>query len=300
MEYTLGTAENTLSGIRRIAKGQLELAVRELAISGEPVDTRIHSVRKRMKKLRGLLRLVEGALDAESFERENTCFRDAGRTLASARRGAALLDALDALCQRFPDDLQEPGATFRNVLLDARDKAIADAHGERHQPEIEALGAALERVDHWKLDGQDWNLIRGGFVRTYARGRRALASARKEQTTEALHTWRRFAKYHWYHLRLLENVWEPVLHAFQKSTDELGELLGGDHDLDDLRQLLLASPPDDSRQADLKTLLEKLDERRSELKEAAFALGMRVYAEKPRALGRRVRAYYEAVTRDVE
>lgn len=300
MEYTLGTAENTLSGIRRIAKGQLELAVRELSMSGEPVDARIHSVRKRMKKMRGLLRLVEGAFAAESFERENECFRDTGRKLASARRGAALVDALDALCQRFPDELAGPGVTFRNLLVDERDKAVADVHGERHQPEIEALAAALERVDHWKLEGQDWKLIGGGFIRTYSRGRRALAVALEEQTTEALHTWRRFAKYHWYHLRLLENVWEPVMHAFQKSTDELGELLGTDHDLDDLRQLLLASPPDDSRQEDLKTLLEKLDERRSELKEAAFALGVRVYAEKPRALGRRVREYYEAVTRSVE
>jgi CHAD domain-containing protein len=300
MEYTLGTDENTLNGIRRIAKGQLELAVRELSMSGEPVDARIHSVRKRMKKLRGLLRLVEGSLDEQSFERENACFRDAARKLASARRGAALLDTLDALCERFPDESGAVRETFRGFLVEERDRAIGEAHGERHQDEIDALSRALVRVDHWKLAGHDWKLIQDGFVRTYARGKRALEAAREQPTTEALHTWRRFAKYHWYHLRLLENVWPPVLHAFQKGTDELGELLGNEHDLDDLRQLILDKPAPESWQDALPVLLRKIDERRVELKRDAFALGTRVYAEKPRAAGRRMRGYFESITRNAE
>jgi CHAD domain-containing protein len=300
MEYTLGPEENTLSGIRRIAKGQLELAVRELSISGEPVDARIHSVRKRMKKLRGLLRLVEPAMDSSAFEQENACYRDAGRTLASARRGAALLDCLDGLCERFPEELEGPSRRFRDLLREERDRALSDAQGERHQSELEALGQSLARVDEWPLNGHGWKLVGSGLVRTYSRGRRALAAACREPTTEALHDWRRFAKYHWYHLRLLENAWPPILHAFLKAADELGELLGNDHDLDDLRVLLLEKPVAEAASDDMKLVLEKIEERRAELRAAAFALGARVYAEKPRALGRRMRAYYEAVTRSAE
>src|SRR5688572_1610145 len=125
MEYTLGLDESTLSGVKRIARGQLELAIRELEISGEPVDARIHSVRKRMKKLRGLLRLIEGALDPDIFDRENDCFRSAANQLASARRAAALLASFDALFERFPDGMSsEARDVFRARLVEERDRAI--------------------------------------------------------------------------------------------------------------------------------------------------------------------------------
>lgn len=294
MEYTLGPEESTLSGVRRIARLQLEQAVLELQMSGEPIDLRIHSVRKRIKRLRGLLRLVEAALDAETFERENECLRGAASQLAPARRAAALLATFDALLERFPGKLgPEAQAAFRRRLVEERDRAVEAVHGDRHERAITALRAALDRLDDWPLTADGWRLVGGGFAKTYERGRRALRRARNETTTEALHFWRRFAKYHWYHLRLLASVWPPVLLAFDSALDELGELLGAEHDLDDLRQLLLSGPPSELWLDQLSTLLRLLEERRRELQQAAFAVGGRIYAEKPRAAARRMRAYFE-------
>jgi CHAD domain-containing protein len=301
MEYTLGLDESTREGVQRILRGQLEQSLLELEMSGEPVDARIHSVRKRMKKLRGLLRLIEGRLDPHDFERENDCFRSAAHQLASARRAAALLASFDALFERFPDGL-EPQArnVFRRRLVEERDRAIEDVHGERHSEAITGLRASLERVTRWQLEAEGWKLIGSGFEKTYARGRRAFRRAQAEPNTEVLHSWRRFAKYHWYHLRLLERVWPEMLKASIEAVDELGDLLGSEHDLDDLRQLLISGPTDEQWLEPLSTLLGLMEQRRKELTREAFTLGERVYAERPRPAARRMRAYFESVTRGAE
>ncbi len=297
MEYTLGPEESTLSGIRRVAREQLEGALLELRVSGEPVDARIHSVRKRMKKLRGLLRLVELSMDEDAFDRENDCFRSVANQLASARRAAALIGSLDALFARGGNDVEAAAReAFRARLVEERDRAVEAVHGERHEDARGALELALARLDEWPLTGDGWELVAGGFQKSYSRGRRSFRRAMRDTTAENLHEWRRWAKYHWYHLRLLSRVWPAVMNARSKTVDELGEILGAEHDLDDLRRLLVDAPPPEQLMDQLSKLLGLLEERRSELRSAAFALGARIYAERAGANARRMREYFLAAT----
>ncbi|MDP9345469.1 MAG: hypothetical protein M3P44_07070 [Actinomycetota bacterium] len=47
-------------------------------------------------------------------------------------------------------------------------------------------------------------------------------------------------------------------------------------------------------------MLEVIAERRAQLQAEALDLGQRVYAEKPKAYGRRLRTYLETARRDVQ
>ena len=107
-----------------------------------------------------------------------------------------------------------------------------------------------------------------------------------------LHAWRKRVKDLWYHQRFLQPLWPELLDAQVEALDALGELLGSDQDLANLRRTLLAleagqAPP----AADVDPLLELIDARRAELQDQAGPLGRRIYAERTKAYVRRHRAY---------
>lgn len=295
MDYSFRRDESAADGARRIAREQLERALSELAAKSD-VDQHVHSVRKRMKKLRGLLRLLEPCLGPEVFTRENACYRDAGRELAGPRRAAAVVGAFDGLLRPRPGLISDDARlALRAQLVAERDRLIAVMHGEDHARTVtDRLQGSLERLDGWPLEREGWSLLRGGFRRSYRSGRRAQARALREPTTEHLHEWRKFAKHHWYHVRLLERAWPDGMRALEHALEGLTEELGDDHDLDDLRLALIEHAPPEGLTAATTELLAAVEARRHELRARAFACGQHIYAERPRAAARRFGAHYAA------
>ena len=70
----------------------------------------------------------------------------------------------------------------------------------------EAILAAGARARNWQLDDDGFEAISGGLCKSYRRARKALTEAQKTGSPEALHEWRKRAKYHWYHSRLLRPI----------------------------------------------------------------------------------------------
>lgn len=103
--------------------------------------------------------------------------------------------------------------------------------------------------------------------------------------------WRKSAKHLRYQVELLKDCWPPPLKAFCGELHRLTDLLGEDHDLAALRQGLAASEvPRDA----LKALRALIDRRQAELRARAERLGRRLYAERPAAFARRMKAYWKA------
>ena len=119
-------------------------------------------------------------------------------------------------------------------------------------------------------------------------GARAFTTRRPIPRDEHLHEWRKRTKDLWYHLRLLRPGWRAVLEPHADQAHELSDVLGDDHDLVVLTAHL------DGRGVALageqrEQLTELIRKRRSELQEKAFALGERLFAEKPKGYARRLR-----------
>jgi len=294
LDYAFHRDESSADGARRIADEQLERAIAELGAAASDPDLHIHAVRKRMKKLRGLLRILEGELGKKAVRLENATYRDASRRLAGARRAAAVIDAFDAV---VPGAELEPDLVerLRGALVTERDRLLAEMHGENHVSEVaETLEHARGRLASWRLERDGFDLLEAGLRQSYARGLRAYRDARKRPSTEALHEWRKHAKYHFYHVRLLGHVWPAVMQARESMLEALTEELGHEHDLDDLRMMLIERPaPEELRDATAR-LLSAIEARREELRRTAFALGARLYAESPAAATRRFSAYFAA------
>jgi CHAD domain-containing protein len=282
--YRLKAGEALPEGVALVAHGRIDHAVAELrGRSDSSVEEAVHEARKDLKKLRALLRMTRGELGEDTFRRENTCFRDAGRELAGVRDNDVMLETLMAL--DLPAGM---GWELRKAIQDQR--ALGDGDGRRTAAAgvVAMLHEARGRVDQWPLERDSFDALHDGLERTYRRGRRDFRAVRSEPTVEALHEWRKRVKDLWYQHTLLRALWPPVMQAVGGEAHELANRLGDDHDL-----AMLADWVREHAEAEPE-FSEAVERRRSELQDEAMALGERLYADKPSAYLRRLRRFWEA------
>src|SRR4051794_37037820 len=270
MSYALRFNEAPAASIERVRREQLEAAAGGLREDATDPEA-IHDARKRLKKTRALLRLARPGMTRKAFQRRNRALRDAGRALSAARDAEGLAGTGDDLPDRYPGR-----AAYGPVHVTLADRtAEPDGSGETLDPLV-ATG--------WDLDGLTPDMLTASLTRTYARGREAFAMADRRPTSENLHEWRKRVKDLWYQERLICEAWPEVLKAQAAEAKTLSKLLGDDHDLAALAELLDDEPE----------LRDFVTRRRGELLDAVRGLGRRVYAETPKAFGRRVDRYLAA------
>lgn len=261
----------------------------------------VHQVRKRCKKLRGLIRLVRPQF--RDYQQENAFFRDAAGELSYVRDAQSMIECFDDLMEHFQDQIDL--GTFSSIReeLAARRQTIADDKVGLEKKLGELLvkmREARQRAEQWKIDVDGFLAVKGGLKQTYRRGRKGLRNAYGDPSTKSFHEWRKRVKHHWYHTRLLRRIWADMLHVHRRATDQLSDLLGDDHNLAVFRQTLLDNPAQFGRKSDLQALIGLADRRRAELQALAQPLGARIFAEKPKRLTSRFGSYWETwqATRD--
>ena len=114
-----------------------------------------------------------------------------------------------------------------------------------------------------------------------------------EPTVEQLHEWRKQTKYLRYHLEMLRPIWPERLGELAGEADHMGELLGDDHDLAVLSQMLTDDPVVFGGEGDVEMLAALIDRRRVELEQEAIALGGRFFQEKSGEFTHRLKGYWK-------
>ena len=296
--------------LQRMTLGQLDLAIELLArdgdldgdLDGQALDARaIHETRKALKRLRALVGLLREELGEQRFRREHEILRDAARRLAGARDAEVMVGTLDALLQRHPRKLAR-----RHSLIELRKRLVAervvavrragDARDTRAQV-LRELRSLHERAQRWNLPERPgialvekdlrW-IYRQGYDRK-GRVARGKGGARK------LHEWRKRVKDLRYAAEILG------LRPLARRAEELGDLLGEEHDLVVLAAQL--PPPGQApfkgkrgRRA-RKILLRKIAQRRRRLRKRALREAERLYRRKPKKFTRRVRRAHARASR---
>lgn len=293
MSYNLLPSDPTLTdALQRIAAEQLDKA-RSLIEDedGETLAETIHEVRKCAKKTRGLLRLVRPALPA--YSKENRTLRDAARRLSPLRDRGALIEAYDRLLDHFSDDTaRAPFASLRGALT--RDQNGIAADPETYA-ELKAFRKTVKklrkRVDKWKLTEKDDTALALGLAMTYGRAVAATRAAGHAPDEEALHEWRKRAKYHRYHTQILQPVWPEVLDLHLEQVKRLEDLLGEHRDL----SLLSAAARDRKRPMDRSArsaLTGYAETRQAQILAESVPLAQRLFSEDPEALADRWITWY--------
>ena len=259
------TDHDVIDGLRRIAAEEIDAAVTSAEAEGE-LGPRVHDIRKRMKKLRGLIRLVRPVFP--DYAAENARFRDLGASLAAARDAEVKVETLDRVIGK------RDASRFSALTAEL---ASARPAAPDLGPVVEALHIARERVGAWTLHETGWDAVAGGLGKTYRRARRL----RRAKDDAGLHGWRKRIKDHWYHTRLLADLWPEGMAAREAAADEVGEHLGLHHDLVVLEAGLDDAPLSKAADNALRRLTAR---RKAELETSAREIAPRILGDKPKAL----------------
>ncbi len=298
MNFELSADESFAVNVHRIARASLDHVQATLS-GGEagacPAPEAVHVARKELKKLRALLRLARGGLGDSTFERENVCYRDAGRALSAARDAAVLVQAFDALRPKLYG-LVAPETMA--AIHDRLQAAVQESEARIDLPAaIAELRAARERVEDWAwMEGEDaWRVPGRGVRDVYRRGRRAMRRASAAEPVETdFHEWRKQVKGLAAQMRLLCPIQPDELESAAKKADSIAEWLGEEHDLSVLDSTLFGGPEGHlEATAELETIRRFLDARRQTLQKKALKHGRRLYQEKPARFAARLKAYWK-------
>ncbi len=295
MAYRLEHDESVMAGLKRIARNEMESADKQLSqVAKSKPDEAIHESRKSIKKIRAVLRLVRPEL-GDTYGRENARLRDLARRLSAFRDAFAIIGTFDDLKKAYENEIRNRLRAVRAGLVKRRDEARReeDVTFVLHEAAAE-LRKAAKRVRTWPLQTDGYAGIAQGLEDTYRAGRKALATVRESPRPENYHELRKRVKDHWYHVRLLENLWTDVMTAYEKSLKDLETWLGDDHNLAVLREKIAAEPASFGKPAEIDLTFDLIDQRQKDLRDRSLSLAERVYEEKPRDFSRRMRRLWEA------
>ena len=281
--YTLRLHKPLSSEVVRVYRGQINGARRALRT---PDDTSVHSARKAIKRSRAILRLIRGALTEERYRQLDRGLRAVGRRMGPIRDAAVALALVQTLAEEGA--LQREAAETLRAFLEAEH---ARAWDEANAGEgLEAVRSDLQDLSIDQADVGDLDVLTlyGGLAATYRSGHGRLAEAAQAPSAEALHAWRRQAKYLGYQLRLLVPSWPLVLRPTVRAFDALTDALGDDHDLSELVRRLRETDLSKSQRA---TVREDAQARGRGLQAKAWSLGARLYAERVPHFAARVTVY---------
>lgn len=294
MAFRFKRRESIRDGVQRIAREQVDKAVHALQDPQLPAGEKVHQLRKRCKKLRGLLRLVRPAFE-DVYQQQNAWFRDTARPLSNVRDAKVIIDAYDGLLAHFADTLTPSRfASIRRELIRRLEQLQQEDIDlpQRLETARERMGQAADGICDWN-GGIHRKALAAGLQGTYGRCRKALKQAERSPTPQTLHEWRKRVKYHWYHLRLMQNAWPEVIAAMCEVAKRISDQLGDDHDL----AVLQATLREDAEAFGSRPLVEELsssiDRRRRQLEKRAFRAGRRLFVEKPRRFTDRSMRYWD-------
>ena len=184
--YRIKRGEKPAKAVARIARGRLDDALDRLWSSfDDDVGAAVHETRKDLKKTRAVLRSVRDRIGEETYRRENSRFRGAGRILAGARDAEAKLETLDTLAERFADQLPQGFKPLRERLAEERD-AVVSSRGDDSRTRLFAAQAAGEiaagrvAVKDWSSRKSGWKYLAPGLKRSYKRGRDRFSDVRQD------------------------------------------------------------------------------------------------------------------------
>jgi CHAD domain-containing protein len=270
MAYQMKHSDKSVEqAVRRIAVAQLDQAIALLESPGQPDEAAIHSVRKHIKRLRGLIRLVQPGFSA--FERENAALRDAADCIAPLRDGDVMQKTLATLgpvphtYPAFSGAISQLGRAGRSAEQDAADIAACAA----------ILPDIRDRALGWKVRPRGFGAARKGLRQTFEAVQDKMAATLRRPTGRRVHDWRKRVKDHLYQVQLIEPVLPEALGTRAKDTDELAELLGQHHDLTVMREHAeqLALP-----HAEAARLAAAIAARQESLLSRALPLGARLFS----------------------
>jgi CHAD domain-containing protein len=294
MTYRLDPALPMSEALRRVAFGEIEIAQGALA---SPPDRHsgVHNARKCLKRLRSLLLLARPGMPEPVFAKLTERVSAVARGLAAARDAQALIDAVNKLEREAEPGLGQGPIHSMRAWLEKRRHAAeqnlersAAADAMRGLLEIRGAFAGLA------VYPDDFRSLAKGLRLCYRATRTSFQHALANESDEDLHDWRKGVQHHWRQMQLLAPCWPSELTARVEDARSISQLLGDDHDISLLCQLVSTPTMTFGSPEETAAFLKSCRKRHKTLRKEAAAQGARLFVERSRPFAERIEAYWMA------
>lgn len=285
MPYRLDPAARFPDAVNRVAATQLGRAIEALETRPAGLHEAIHEARKKLKRVRALFRLV--AREQKDFRRtENERLKAMARSLSAVRDATALVEAVSWLADHAAsDEEQEALERTREALVARRDRVAAEDMDieDRTQAAIRACHdamAALDAVSFAHAPRKVARLLAKAWKKNLERAADARDACHQSSHSELFHGLRKAAQNHWMHLSLLRDLWPSAIAAKRTEVKRLVDLLGHEHDMSLLVELIDAEPGLVDGEAQ-SHLIAAIIRRQQAVRAEALTLADSVFADAP-------------------
>ena len=300
MSFRIDLNKSAEANAKQVASEQINSAIQEIDDPELPREDAVHQIRKHCKKIRGLLRLVRPML-GKKYAIENVWYRDIARLVADLRDGSVSIGTYEDVAHKFKKQLTLSSyETIGKGLRNLQSQIVKETDVEESLAVVKTqFLVGRERLSDWSFEHRGFQAYKVGFLQVYSRAEKEMKVASDSVSTATMHQWRKYAKYHWYHCRLLQSVWPAVMKARRDELQVLTELLGDSNDLSVLESILNNHRDDINSDHDVNLFLGLLEKRRHSLYEKAFKLGKKLFAESGKSLIKRIEKYWSVAKSSV-
>jgi len=228
MSYELRVDQSLGKNLRRMFRQQIGAALAVAQGVDEPNDTRIHAMRKHLKKARAVLQLVRKEI-GKAFRREDRRLRDVGRLMTEIRDAEVRLQTM----RQLEDATHHHYLSYQKIerLLALELENFRVAFGDWRNSAIPLLERACDEAGHWPVDDYGSKQLRRAIEHACKSGRSALAAVKAKPSARKFHELRKQVKLLGYQLRILRPLNHVVIGSVSEELTDLGHLLGRVHDL---------------------------------------------------------------------
>jgi len=296
MSYCLENNETLSFGLKRIVLELIDKSVFNLSKGNGSFNEDVHDTRKNFKKVRTVQRLIRSDIGEESFQIENSFYRDAGRILSDLRDSTVLILTFDKLLKNSELEMSNfDFSVFKNFLIE-KNKTIRIAKSKKSAV-INSLSTDLllarSRVFDWPLSGDDFKLIKKNLQLIYEQGQKYMYAVFSEAVKENVHEWRKRVKDLWYAMRILSNLWPEIMSPLVTLLGKLSDSLGDANDLFLLKERIISNQSKFKDDQHTRELINFIDRRIIDLLRDARSIGRKVYSEDPKFFVGRMQNYFE-------
>lgn len=283
------------AALRDIAAGAVAGAQAILTDTERNPTTKVHDIRRALKRWRALLRMLAPYL-GESADALRLHGRELARRLTVARDAQSAIDAFNDATEA---SLALPIALPARSLVTIQSRLDAwKAESERNiwtedlqKDMADYLTASAWQVSQWNMDTLGFPDLAGMLTTTYRRARRSIPAKWDEAEGEDLHELRRRVVEHRYQMELIEPVWPRLGRIWVDEAQRLRTRLGK---CQDLEMLTAKAGPHQPLAHWRSKLAPVIAHRQAEHVQAARRIAMRLFAEPPKGFRRRLEALWDA------
>lgn len=230
VSYSINLNNNVEKQLQKTAFSQLKKSIEDIEDNSLSIDKKNHQLRKRCKKMRGLLRIICPQLKNKGvYDSQNQYFKEVAKQFSAVRDKKILEKTFKKIVLNYNLDENRYMQILKSIeAMEAQSEKSVQNHFASYRAEYERN---KKNIKQYILKKKDSKALDKGIKKGYKKAKKLKKKAYKTPSDKDFHQWRKWVKYHWYHMRLIKKNEKCVFAQRVKLSGKLADILGDEHDI---------------------------------------------------------------------